>query len=79
MKTMQCGYYRFHYNSDLSGKVQISRATDGDRAFYIDGSALVEFVAEWVRNMKISEIEDKSPAEMLGVESIPGQWAGSHD
>jgi hypothetical protein len=70
--TIITGFHTFHYNSDLSGQVLITRTSGNqEEAYRVNGSELVAFVAEWVRRKKIAEIESQDAAEILGVTETP--------
>ena len=58
-----------NYNPDLSGEVQIVNSR-GEES-WVSGSMLVSFVANYVRQMKISQLEDMSDDELMGV-ACPG-------
>ena len=57
----------FNYNSDLSGKVEIKK-----NGFEIElpGQDILEFVSTFVRNERISKIEELSTYEILGIDII---------
>lgn len=52
----------FHYNSDLSGAVEI---VCGGERMRVPGHALIEFIANYVRNERIAELEQQSPRSIL--------------
>ena len=57
---------RFHYNSDLSGEVEIvKKDSTPRRRLHVHGEDLLAFVAEYVRGKAISRIEDMSVEELL--------------
>jgi len=59
---------RFHHNSDLSGDVTVVPASEkGAPSLDVSGDALVEFVANFVRQERINELEDESPYVTLGI------------
>lgn len=58
----------FTFNSDLSGDVGIRK---GKNRISIPGSVLIDFVAEYVRNEKISALEQASTSELLGLKERP--------
>jgi hypothetical protein len=55
----------FHYNSDLSGDVKISRRDGGE--LDVPGEALIEFIANYVRNERIGQLEQEDPRVILGL------------
>ncbi len=58
----------FKYDSDFSGTVTIQTQSDGfQKRLEINGEDILEFVAQFVINSKISELEQLSPSEVLGV------------
>lgn len=66
MHTFIHGDIIFNYNSDLSGDVAISyKGSQGE--YLVDGDAILAFVAEFVRNRRISALEDASDAAILGI------------
>mgnify|MGYP001581391753 FL=1 len=72
MHTFNYGHTVFHYNSDLSGVIHVVREGSGLRDSredaYIPGEALLAFAAHYVRNRRISALEDASDAEILGIQ-----------
>ncbi len=56
----------FHHNSDMSGSVTIN-LRDG-KSVEIRGSALVGFLASWVRQRKSSAAEHMADHEALGLD-----------
>lgn len=59
----------FHYNSDLSGDVKISRRDGGE--LDVPGEALIAFIANYVQREKISQIEDEEdPRVVLGLKMV---------
>jgi hypothetical protein len=54
---------RFHHNQDLSGDVII---VVGKQELRVPGAALLEFIADHVRNRRISELEQMDAGEVLG-------------
>lgn len=63
-QTYSVGITTFIFNSDFSGDVVIR---DGDRELNVPVTDLVGFVAEYVRRTKISQLEDASDADVLGI------------
>lgn len=61
----------FKYDSDLSGDVIISKENLADPEnpveFPVSGEAILAFVAEFVRNQRISQLEQASTNEILGI------------
>src|SRR3989338_8314064 len=69
-----CGEVFIKHNSDLSGLVIITCVDSvGEKAgeIKVPGEALVEFVAEYVRGVRISALEQVSTAEVLGLNGLP--------
>ena len=65
MHTFLHGDTRFHYNSDLSGEVRIvSQGAGGHEDAQIPGDALLAFTAHYVRNRRISALEDAGDDDM---------------
>ena len=63
----------FNYNADMSGDVIIWREGQKPRMnLLVPASALVAFVADYVRRERISAIEDASDIEMLGLNAPSG-------
>ena len=56
----------FHFNSDLSGNVQVY--VNGKCGCEIPGEALLAFVAEHVRRERCGYIEQMSDERILGIE-----------
>jgi hypothetical protein len=65
MHTAELKSARFHYNSDLSGKVIIT-TVDGD-SIEVDGNDILSFVAEFIRMERIDKIEQLTTDELLGM------------
>jgi len=60
----------FHYYADLSGNVIISRGYGKpSQQIIIPGKALLDFVANWVRDQKVAALEEQSTDEVLGLGS----------
>lgn len=57
-----------NFNSDMSGKVRLRNADKQE--LEISGGFLLALVAEYVRNQRISELEQATTAELLGVRKI---------
>ena len=59
----------FNYNSDWSGDIQIISASPPlHESVVIPFEHLLRFMAERIREQRISELEDKSWREILGLE-----------
>jgi len=63
----------FNSNADLSGLVEISGGaiSTNPSTFGVDGDDLLEFVAEYVRNQAIAEIEDADTEALLQMRARP--------
>lgn len=70
MRTLETGHFRFHFNSDLSGQVEIQRRSTGE-SISVPGHELVAFVASWVRDSRMAIVEGMTTAELLGVDEVP--------
>lgn len=68
MQTYKRGDTAFLYNSDLSGPVTIQRA-DGSQ-LSVPGAHLLDFVACWVAQQRMTELEEASTAQVLGVKEV---------
>ena len=68
MPTFSHGKVTFNYNSDLSGDVIISTALRHNE-LHVPGTALLAFVANYVRRQRIGALEDASENEILGVQT----------
>ncbi|MEK7562033.1 MAG: hypothetical protein AAB541_04190 [Patescibacteria group bacterium] len=69
-KEVAGGQITFFHNSDLSGDVTIvSKSAEGivNGELDVPGEAIVEFVAEYVKKQRISQIEDAEPTEVFGI------------
>ncbi len=66
--TFSYGRGFFRYNSDLSGDVEVEDYS-GARV-RIPGRALLEFVARYVAQERISELEQASVEEILGLPEL---------
>lgn len=66
MRTFTHYDFRIHHNSDGSGDVIIVD-TRGGVELSVSCSALVAFVAELVRERRISDIEQMTPGQILGI------------
>lgn len=56
-----------HYNSDFSGEAIIYSKNDHTE-MRVDSQDLINFVAEYVRSKKVSQLENMNSDEILGVE-----------
>lgn len=56
---------RIHFNSDMSGDIHIWDK-DSDKEIKVDGQDILDFVANHVRNEKISKLEQMGTREILG-------------
>lgn len=56
-----------HYNGDFSGEVIICNKNDHTE-MRVDSQDLINFVAEYVRSKKVSQLENMNSDEILGVE-----------
>lgn len=83
MHTLNCNNgTTFHYNSDLSGEVIITRKKNCsnstaikmlreitfDDDISISGDDILEFVASYIQLQRISVLEKMTPAQILGTE-----------
>lgn len=61
--------FTFLHNSDFSGNVEIVRKPGAEpvKSFYVPASSLLEFVANYVMNEKIAELESATAKEILGI------------
>lgn len=55
----------FNYHSDLSGNVLVH--VGSVETAIVPGIALLEFIAEYVRSEKTTELEEASPRAVLGL------------
>lgn len=65
MHTTTCGETTFSHHGDYSGPVTI-RVQNG-ASLDVPGGDLIAFVAEYVRAVKIAELESARALEILGV------------
>ncbi len=70
MRSSQHGHYIFQHNSDLSGNVKIIDKDTDKQVGEVNGYALVLFVAEYIRNKKIEELENASTCEIFNIEEM---------
>lgn len=56
----------FH-NSDLSGNVKIVTGVYGENSLEVLGEDLLDFVANFVRDKRISDLEQASTDDILGI------------
>lgn len=66
MHTIRTGVVTFHYNSDLSGEVEVVDNRDGTK-IEVPGEDLLHFAAEIVRRNRIQAIELQSDNDTLGI------------
>lgn len=66
MYTFESANTRIHYNSDLSGYITIINKAD-DSEVVVYGKDIIRFVANYVRDEKISKLEQTSDEEILGL------------
>lgn len=64
------GGTRFMYNGDMSGDVSIYRNENDVIDFSVPGKDLIEFIADYVRREKITELENATIAQVLGLEIV---------
>jgi hypothetical protein len=62
MQTFKSNGVIFNYNSDMSGAVTI-KTING--SFDVNGEAILHFVANYIRNEKISKLYDMTTEELL--------------
>lgn len=65
MHTRECGNTRFHFNSDLSGDVEIINITTNE-SLEVPGMDLLLFVGNFVRDRQIAALENMDPLNFLG-------------
>ncbi len=63
--TYQARKTAFVYNSDLSGDVEI--VTRGGQRLSVLGDDLLAFVSNHVKNLRIAELEDMEPLDVLQI------------
>lgn len=56
-----------HYNSDLSGDVEIVTGIHGESSISVSGKDLLDFVANFVRDEQMSILENSSTEDILGI------------
>jgi hypothetical protein len=61
------GGTRFMFNGDMSGDVTIYRNENDVLDFMVPGKDLIEFIADYVRREKITELENATIAQILGL------------
>lgn len=67
MHTFNGNSCNIHYNSDFSGEAIIYNKNDNTE-ICVDSQDLINFVAEYVRSKKVSQLENMDSDEILGVE-----------
>ena len=86
MHSETCRGIRFHFNPDLSDEVLIVVTKDdvessvpgaekNIRLVHVDGAALLEFIANRIRDAKVADVEQAQLNEVLGVS--PGALSGT--
>lgn len=67
MRTFNGNSCIIYYNSDLSGDVEIVTGINGDKKVSVSGKDLLDFVANHVRDEMISQLENASTEDILGI------------
>jgi hypothetical protein len=69
MHSFTWGSYVFHHNADLSGRVEIVYVTakESKPVASIPGTALLCFIAEYVRGRRMSALEDADVFDLFGI------------
>ena len=86
MHSETCRGIRFHFNPDLSDEVlivvtkddvegSIPGAEKNIRMVHVDGAALLEFIANRIRDAKVTRMEQAPTHEVIGV--APGVLSGT--
>ena len=68
VRTKKRQVYRFHFNSDYSGETIVQRTPLGSgvfEEFYLDNEALLSFLAEYIRGVRMAELEDADWKSLL--------------
>lgn len=65
MRTFNGSNCHIHYNSDLSGEVII--ISENEDTVAIHGEDMLDFIAEFIRQKKLSKIEEMSNDELLSL------------
>ena len=64
MHTYESNGFLFHHNSDMGGDVIIVNKNNGEE-LEVDGQAILDFVANYIRNEKIAKLENSTNKEIL--------------
>lgn len=64
MHTYESNGFLFHHNSDMNGDVIIVNKNNGEE-LEVDGEAILDFVANYIRNEKIAKLENSTNKEIL--------------
>lgn len=67
MRTYEGSSCIIHYNSDLSGDVEIVTGIHGESSISVSGKDLLDFVANFVRDEQMSILENSSTEDILGI------------
>lgn len=67
MRTYEGSSCIIHYNSDLSGDVEIVTGIHGESSISVSGKDLLDFVANFVRDKQMSILENSSTEDILGI------------
>ncbi len=68
MQSRKYGSTYFHFNGDLSGKVEIVSAKADGNSVRVPAGALFAFVADCIRDQRIDQLESAEAGEILGCE-----------
>lgn len=68
MHTTAIGHVTFYHNGDFSGDVEIVTKSDG--LVRVPYEVLKAFIAESIRTQKITQIEQASDDDLLGLTSL---------
>lgn len=66
MHTFEGKNCRFFYNSDMSGEIYI-RDKNSDKELKVESHDILDFVANYIRNQKISKLEDMTTKEIFNI------------
>ena len=64
MKGFSNGDFIINYNSDMSGNIEIINL-ETDESVSIPGIFILDFVAEYIRNEKISKLQNMNNNDLL--------------
>lgn len=67
MHTFDGNKIRIHYNSDMSGDCIIFNKEDGQE-IRVPCEDILDFVANYVRNQKISKLEQMETKDVFGIQ-----------